>query len=157
MLSRSARPAGRRHPRHDRNATHVLAGSAGPGLVDTGASHPWFAGMSRALPPADAAADLLWLATLPPGTREPYGEVVQHRKVLPFNQRSGTSTREPVTQPGKVNSNPAATSPEPPFGCGIEARPVAAQISAERRECARLSANLVGAGLSSPGCGPIGR
>jgi hypothetical protein len=40
--------------------------------------------MSGALSPDDAATDVLWLATLPPGTREPYGELVQHRKVLPF-------------------------------------------------------------------------
>jgi hypothetical protein len=62
----------------------VLVGSACPWLADTGASRPWFAGMSGALSPDDAAADLLWLAALPPGTREPYGELVQHRKVLPF-------------------------------------------------------------------------
>jgi hypothetical protein len=29
-----------------------------------------------------AAVDVLWLATLPPGTTEPYGELVQHRRVL---------------------------------------------------------------------------
>ena len=62
----------------------ILVNAACPGLVDTGASRPWFADMSGALSPDDAAADVLWLATLPPGTREPYGELVQHRKVLPF-------------------------------------------------------------------------
>lgn len=45
-------------------------------LVDTGASRPWF--------DDEAASDVLWLATLPAGTREPYSELVQHRKVLPF-------------------------------------------------------------------------
>lgn len=34
--------------------------------------------------PDEAAGDLLWLITLPPGTTAPYGELVQHRKVLPF-------------------------------------------------------------------------
>ena len=34
--------------------------------------------------PDEAARDLLWLITLPPGTRSPYGELVQHRLVLPF-------------------------------------------------------------------------
>ena len=53
-------------------------------LVDTGASRPWFDDISTALSPDEAAADVLWLATLPAGTREPYGELVQHRKVLPF-------------------------------------------------------------------------
>jgi len=62
----------------------ILVNAACPGLVDTGASRPWFDDMSGALSPDDAAADLLWLAALPPGTREPYGELVQHRKVLPF-------------------------------------------------------------------------
>ena len=63
----------------------ILVNAACPGLVDTGASRPWFADMSGALSPDDAAADVLWLATLPPGTREPYGELVQHGKVLPFS------------------------------------------------------------------------
>ena len=62
----------------------ILVNAACPGLVDTGASRPWFDNMSGALPPDEAAADVLWLATLPAGTREPYGELVQHRKVLPF-------------------------------------------------------------------------
>jgi carbonyl reductase 1 len=62
----------------------ILVNAACPGLVDTDASRPWFDDMSGALSPDDAAADVLWLATLPPGTRKPYGELVQHRKVLPF-------------------------------------------------------------------------
>jgi carbonyl reductase 1 len=62
----------------------ILVNAACPGLVDTGASRPWFDDMSGALPPDEAATDVLWLATLPAGTREPYGELVQHRKVLPF-------------------------------------------------------------------------
>jgi carbonyl reductase 1 len=62
----------------------ILVNAACPGLVDTDASRPWFDDMSGALSPDDAAADVLWLATLPPGTREPYGELVQHRKILPF-------------------------------------------------------------------------
>ena len=55
-----------------------------PGLGDTDASGPWFDDMSGALSPDEAAADVLWLATLPAGIREPYGELVQHREVLPF-------------------------------------------------------------------------
>jgi carbonyl reductase 1 len=62
----------------------IVVNAACPGLVNTGASRPWFDDMSGALSPDDAAADVLWLATLPAGTREPYGELVQHRKVLPF-------------------------------------------------------------------------
>jgi carbonyl reductase 1 len=44
----------------------------------------WERNCCGALSPDDAATDVLWLATLPPGTREPYGELVQHRKILPF-------------------------------------------------------------------------
>jgi NAD(P)-dependent dehydrogenase (short-subunit alcohol dehydrogenase family) len=62
----------------------ILVNAARPGLVDTGASRPWFDAMSGALSPDKAAADVLWLATLPAGIREPYGELVQHREVLPF-------------------------------------------------------------------------
>jgi NAD(P)-dependent dehydrogenase (short-subunit alcohol dehydrogenase family) len=62
----------------------ILVNAACPGLVDTGASRPWFGDMSGALSPDEAAADVLWLATLPAGTRQPYGELIQHRKVLPF-------------------------------------------------------------------------
>ena len=62
----------------------ILVNAACPGLVDTDASRPWFDAMSGALSPDEAAADVLWLATLPAGTREPYGELVQHRRVLPF-------------------------------------------------------------------------
>lgn len=36
-----------------------------------------------------AAADVLWLALLPPGTPEPCGELVQHRRVIPFYTFSG--------------------------------------------------------------------
>jgi carbonyl reductase 1 len=62
----------------------IMVNAACPGLVDTDASRPWFDDMSGASTPDEAAADVLWLATLPAGTREPYGELVQYRKVLPF-------------------------------------------------------------------------
>ncbi|WP_214320779.1 SDR family NAD(P)-dependent oxidoreductase [Nonomuraea sediminis] len=62
----------------------ILVNAACPGLVDTDASRPWFDDMSGAASPDEAAVDVLWLATLPAGMREPYGELVQYRKVLPF-------------------------------------------------------------------------
>ena len=54
-----------------------------PGLVDTEASRPWFDDMSGAQSPAEAAVDVLRLAT---GPLEPQwrGELVQHLKVLPW-------------------------------------------------------------------------
>jgi len=62
----------------------ILINAACPGLIDTDASRPWFADMSQAQSPDEAAVDVLWLATLPAGSTEPYGELVQHRIVLPF-------------------------------------------------------------------------
>ena len=54
-----------------------------PGLVDTEASRPWFADMSQAQTPAEAAVDILALA-LDPVDRSFYGELVQHRRILPW-------------------------------------------------------------------------
>ena len=62
----------------------ILIDAVCPGLVDTDASRPWFADMSSAQRPDQAAEDILWLATLPMSAREPYGELVQHRKILPW-------------------------------------------------------------------------
>lgn len=55
-----------------------------PGLVDTAASRPWFADMSRAVTPAQSAVDVVWLACTPYDPQLPYGELVSHRKVLPW-------------------------------------------------------------------------
>ncbi len=63
----------------------LLLNAVCPGLLDTAASRGWFTDMSSALMPDEGAVDLLWLATLPKSSREPYGELVQHRKVLPFD------------------------------------------------------------------------
>jgi len=62
----------------------ILINAVCPGLIDTDASRPWFDDMSSAQSPAQAAEDVVWLATLGPRTEAPYGELVQHRKVLPW-------------------------------------------------------------------------
>ena len=62
----------------------ILVTAACPGLIDTEASRPWFADMSKAATPDEGAKDLIWLATLPPGSREPYGVLVRHRKPHPW-------------------------------------------------------------------------
>lgn len=62
----------------------ILVNAACPGLIDTEASRPWFADMSKAATPDEGAKDLVWLATLPPGTPEPYGVLVRHRKPQPW-------------------------------------------------------------------------
>jgi len=62
----------------------LLINAVCPGLVDTAASRPWFNNMTEAQSPDEAAEDVIWLVTLPSGTTAPYGELVQHRQVLPF-------------------------------------------------------------------------
>ncbi|MGQ0584600.1 MAG: SDR family NAD(P)-dependent oxidoreductase [Reyranella sp.] len=58
----------------------ILVNAVCPGLVDTEASRPWFDDMSSAVSPDEAAKDIVWLATLPPGSAEPHGELVRHRQ-----------------------------------------------------------------------------
>ncbi|ROP35355.1 SDR family NAD(P)-dependent oxidoreductase [Saccharothrix texasensis] len=62
-------------------AAGTLIAAVCPGLVDTDASRPWFAGMSGAAEPAEAAERLLDLA-LGARRREHYGELVQSGRVL---------------------------------------------------------------------------
>lgn len=73
-----------RDRREEARRRGILIDAVCPGLVDTDASRPWFADMSQAQSPAQAAVDVVWLATLPAGTKEPYGELVRHREVLPW-------------------------------------------------------------------------
>ena len=55
-----------------------------PGLIDTGASRPWFEDMSTAQTPAQAAAWPVELALAPTFDPAFYGELVQFGKVLPW-------------------------------------------------------------------------
>jgi len=80
----AVRIAARLH-REQARSRGILINAACPGLIDTDASRPWFQDMSQAQSPDDAAVDVLWLATLPTGTTEPYGELVQHKAILPFH------------------------------------------------------------------------
>ncbi|HEY1177759.1 MAG TPA: SDR family NAD(P)-dependent oxidoreductase [Phytomonospora sp.] len=66
------------------DARGIVINAACPGLVDTPASRPWFADMSKAKSADEAAEDVLWLALLPKAAREPYGELVQYRTVVPW-------------------------------------------------------------------------
>ena len=65
-------------------AKGTLIAALCPGLIDTDASRPWFADMSQAQTPAQAAA---WPVELALGeTFDPafYGELVQFGKILPW-------------------------------------------------------------------------
>jgi carbonyl reductase 1 len=62
----------------------VLVDAVCPGLVDTEASRPWFDDMSAAQTPDQAAVDVVWLATSPSPAALPRGELVQHRRVIPW-------------------------------------------------------------------------
>ena len=62
----------------------ILIDAVCPGLVDTDASRPWFEDMSAAQSPETAAVDPVWLALRPPGTTAPYGEIVRHREIMPW-------------------------------------------------------------------------
>jgi NAD(P)-dependent dehydrogenase (short-subunit alcohol dehydrogenase family) len=64
------------------NGTLVMA--LCPGLIDTDASRPWFADMSEAQTPAEAAAWPVGLALADSFDTDFYGELVQFGRVLPW-------------------------------------------------------------------------
>jgi hypothetical protein len=78
---RGPRPGRERRAADERDGTLVAA--VCPGLIDTAASRPWFADMSDAQTPDEAAAHLLTLA-LEPVRPETYGELVQFGRVRPW-------------------------------------------------------------------------
>ena len=125
----------------------ILVNAACPGLVDTDASRPWFDDTSGALSPDDAATDVLWPATLPPAPASPTANSSSTARSSPSHRRPSGSPREPASQAGQItnrstgrfNGDPAATSPEPPSGCGIEDPADQPGSRAERRHCARHS------------------
>ena len=85
-----ARTPGRR-PRGGQARRRAL-----PGLIDTDASRPWFADMSQAQTPAEAAA---WPVELVLGERfDPgfYGELVQFGRVIPWGAGIATPGRTAV-------------------------------------------------------------
>ncbi len=64
----------------------IVVNAACPGLIDTAASREWFEDLSAAQSPAEAAGDVVWLATLPADEPEPYGKLVQWRRSLSFEK-----------------------------------------------------------------------
>lgn len=62
----------------------ILINAADPGFMATEAANAVGLDTSAAQSAAQAAVDILWLATLSRDCQEPYGELVAHRKVIPF-------------------------------------------------------------------------
>lgn len=62
----------------------TLVAAVCPGLIDTPASRPWFADMSAAQTPAQAALALLRLALDPAVNPRHYGQLVQFGKIVPW-------------------------------------------------------------------------
>jgi NAD(P)-dependent dehydrogenase (short-subunit alcohol dehydrogenase family) len=62
----------------------ILINAVDPGFMDTEAARRVGLDTSVAQSAGQAAVDIVWLATLPRGCREPYGELVAHRKIVPF-------------------------------------------------------------------------
>lgn len=65
-------------------AANTLIAALCPGLIDTAASRPWFADMSAAQTPAEAAAWPVELALAPTLDPALYGELVQFGRVVPW-------------------------------------------------------------------------
>jgi carbonyl reductase 1 len=65
-------------------ADGILIAAVCPGLVDTGASRPWFDDMTGAQAPAEAATAPLELALSPTVDTRLYGELVRFGRVLPW-------------------------------------------------------------------------
>jgi carbonyl reductase 1 len=72
-----------RERRASDRAEATLIASVCPGMIDTGASRPWF-DMTGAQTPAEAAVALLRLALDPVVDDRLYGELVRSGKVLPW-------------------------------------------------------------------------
>jgi carbonyl reductase 1 len=71
----------------------TLIAAVCPGLIDTEASRPWFADMSDAQTPEQAAAALLDLLLTPQIDPAHYGELVRAGKVLPWHGNETAESR----------------------------------------------------------------
>lgn len=65
----------------------ILVNAVCPGWLITDASRPYLKDLPSDVKPKmpdDAAHDVLWAGLLPQGTTEPFGQLVQYRRVLPW-------------------------------------------------------------------------
>jgi carbonyl reductase 1 len=74
-------------------AAGTLVASVCPGLIDTGASRPWFEDMSSAQTPEQAAVALLDLALSRPFDAALYGELIQFGAILPWESSTPVGHR----------------------------------------------------------------
>jgi NAD(P)-dependent dehydrogenase (short-subunit alcohol dehydrogenase family) len=75
----------------------ALINAACPGLTLTDGVRGFMDTIFKDMPaqtPDEAAVDLAWLALLPPGTTAPYGELVSHKEIVPFDARAEESKAE---------------------------------------------------------------
>jgi NAD(P)-dependent dehydrogenase (short-subunit alcohol dehydrogenase family) len=77
--------------RHEAAQRGLVIDAVCPGLVDTPAARPWVADMSTARTPAEAAVDIVWLATTS-DTPLPYGELVRRRRILSWTNQTNDDT-----------------------------------------------------------------
>src|SRR5215211_1187176 len=75
------------HGREEDLTSNRLVLALCPGLIDTNASRPWFADMSSAQTPGQAAAWPVELALAESFDPAFYGELVQFGRVLPWATR----------------------------------------------------------------------
>lgn len=78
-----------RQLQNDASKPGILVNAVCPGWTVTDTSKPYLDkdnkfGDIQAKQPDEAAVDVIWLATLPPGTKEPQGQLVQYRKIIPY-------------------------------------------------------------------------
>lgn len=92
-----------RERRDSDRAAGTLVAAVCPGMIDTGASRPWF-DMRGAQTPSEAAAALLVLALERCAHPEFYGELVRFGKVLPWRPGVGAGTvpRSSIHRPERV-------------------------------------------------------
>lgn len=77
-----------REMRND-NRANILLNACCPGWTNSGASKDYIDSSGccngiKAQSADESAKDIVWLATLPPGTTSPNGELVRHRKVIDY-------------------------------------------------------------------------
>jgi carbonyl reductase 1 len=83
--------------RRDRDlATGTLVAAVCPGMVNTGASRPWFDGVDRAPSPAQAARAVLDLALREDVDPATYGQLVRFGRVLPWHAGTPDLPQEAV-------------------------------------------------------------